>query len=111
MIEVGQVVVKETEGELQNLPAIFADRGQPVLFGSTFPTDGNVDVPEGTLRVAFNVDVTCPPVFGDLAVEVPVTPDVASVVVAVDEDTSEGLAPQLYGMIDAGQPVPLIPSE
>ncbi|MEM9727345.1 MAG: DUF4397 domain-containing protein [Myxococcota bacterium] len=80
-------------------------------FGTIFPSTGTLDVPAGELTVAFNVAETCPPVFADLGVTVPVTEDVVSVVVAVDEDTGEGLAPQLYGMIDAGQPVPLIPTE
>lgn len=78
-------------------------------FGTIFPAEGVVDVPATTLRVAFNVTEDCPPVFGDLAVEVPVTADVVTVGVAVDEDLTDGLSPQVYGMIDAGQPVPLIP--
>ncbi|MGB5809616.1 MAG: DUF4397 domain-containing protein [Polyangiales bacterium] len=78
------------------------------VFGDIFPATGVLDVPATTLTVAFNVTEDCPPVFADLGVDVPVTPNVASVVVAVDEDTTEGLAPQLWGMIDAEQPAALI---
>jgi hypothetical protein len=71
-----------------------------------------LDLPEGTYQIGF--DLT-PDDMNDCAdfgpVGVPVTPEVVSILVAVDENTSneEGeLAPELWGIVDADTVVRLI---
>ena len=83
--------------------------------GTTFPAEGGLDgtfedFDEGTLNIGFNVEETCPPVFGNLGVEVPVNAGATTVLIAVDEDTGSGLSPQLYAIINENNPVPLIPA-
>lgn len=85
-------------------------------FGTTFPEDGVADLAAGTVNIGFDVSGvvdTCPQVG---PVPVPVTADVVSILVAVDENTSneEGeLAPELWAIIPDVQdaPIPLINAE
>jgi hypothetical protein len=82
-------------------------------FGTTAPAEGMLlDLPEGTYQIGF--DLT-PDDMNDCAdfgpVGVPVTPDVVSILVAVDENTSNDpgeLAPELWGIVDADTVVRLI---
>ena len=82
-------------------------------FGTTAPAEGMLlDLPEGTYQIGF--DLT-PDDMNDCAdfgpVGVPVTPDVVSILVAVDENTSNDpgeLAPELWGIVDADTLVRLI---
>jgi len=82
-------------------------------FGTTAPAEGMLlDLPEGTYQIGF--DLT-PDDMNDCAdfgpVGVPVTPDVVSILVAVDENTSNEagqLAPELWGIVDADTVVRLI---
>ncbi|MEM7137442.1 MAG: DUF4397 domain-containing protein [Myxococcota bacterium] len=80
-----------------------------LAFGDIAPQMGGLDLAEGNLDVVFYTEDTCPPFFGNLIVDVPVTPNVSSVLIAVDEDPSDTLAFQLFGIIDADDPAPLIP--
>ena len=80
-------------------------------FGTTFPAEGVADLEAGTLNIGFDVtdDMDACPQVGP--VPVPVTPDVVSILVAVDENTSndEGqLAPELWAIVDADTLVRLI---
>lgn len=70
-----------------------------------------LDVEADELLVAFDLDAECPPVtLGPVAV--PVTDDVVSIVVAVDEDTGPGLDVELWAIVDASDsPIPLINAE
>ncbi len=79
-------------------------------FGTTTPAEGedNLDLPEDSYAIGFDVaEDECPEVG---PVDVPVTPGVTSILVAVDENTTDGeLAPQLWAIIDASdEPVALI---
>jgi len=78
-------------------------------FGATAPGDGEdpLDLPADAYPIGFDVaDDACPEVG---PVDVPVTADVTSVVVAVDEDTTdEALDPQLWAIVDAGPPLAII---
>ena len=80
-------------------------------FGTTEPAAGaaNLDLPAATYKVGFDLggDDACAEVG---PVDVPVTADVTSIVVAVDEDTTdESVDPELWAIIDAsGMPVRLI---
>jgi hypothetical protein len=82
-------------------------------FGTTFPETGgdNLDVPAATYRLGFDVaEDECPEVG---PVDVPVTEGVVSILVAVDEDTTDatdggGLNPELWAIIpDAEDPQPI----
>ena len=80
-------------------------------FGTTFPAEGVADLAAGTLNVGFDVtdDMDACPQVGP--VPVPVTADVVSILVAVDENTSNDpgeLAPELWGIVDADTLVRLI---
>jgi hypothetical protein len=82
-------------------------------FGTTFPPDGVADLPAGSVNVGFDVTLddmdACPQVG---PVPVPVTADVVSILVAVDENTVDGeLAPELWGIVDAETLVRLINTE
>jgi hypothetical protein len=79
-------------------------------FGTVFPAEGedNLDLPEDDYPIGFDVaDDECPEVG---PANVPVTPGVTSILVAVDEDTTDGeLSPQLWAIIDASdEPAALI---
>jgi hypothetical protein len=78
-------------------------------FGTTAPGEGepNLDLAADTYPIGFDVaDDECPEVG---PVGVPVTADVTSIVVAVDENTADGeLDPQLWAIVDAGDPIALI---
>ena len=83
-------------------------------FGTQVPEPGGepLDVEADALNVGFDVtddDNDCPDVG---PVEVPVTDNVVSIVVAVDEDTEDGsLDPELWAIVDASdEPLPLINS-
>lgn len=86
-------------------------------FGTTFPEIGTgADLAAGTVNVGFDVtldDMDACPQVGPVAV--PVTPDVVSILVAVDENTSndEGqLGPELWAIVDASDaPIRLINAE
>jgi hypothetical protein len=82
-------------------------------FGTTFPGTGgdNVDLPASTYPIGFDVaGDECPEVG---PVSVPVTEGVVSILVAVDEDTTDatdggGLNPELWAIIpDAEDPQPI----
>ncbi len=72
-------------------------------FGTTFPADGVADLPSGSVNIGFDVtddEDACPQVG---PVPVPVTADVVSILVAVDENTSndaEQLAPELWALVE-----------
>jgi hypothetical protein len=70
-------------------------------FGTTAPSDGNLDLGEGTVNIGFDLSPgDCTAEAGPVAV--PVTADVVSILVAVDEDAAdESLAPQLWAIVDA----------
>jgi len=84
------------------------------LFGTTAPAEGGLDLPEGTYQIGFDLtpedDNECAD-FGP--VPVPVTPDVVSILIAVDEDTTDSaeggdLNPELWAIIpDAEDPQPI----
>ena len=81
-----------------------------LAFASSFPAadEPNFYLPADSYPIGFDVaDDECPEVG---PVDVPVTPDVTSIVVAVDENTVDGeLAPQLWAIVDASaDPIPLI---
>jgi hypothetical protein len=72
-------------------------------FGTTFPADGVADLPAGSVNVGFDVtaDMDACPQVGP--VPVPVTDGVVSILVAVDENTSNDpneLAPELWAIVD-----------
>jgi len=84
------------------------------VFGTTVPEEGVLDLPEGTYQIGFDLtpedDNDCAD-FGP--VPVPVTPDVVSILIAVDEDTTDSadggdLNPELWAIIpDAEDPQPI----
>lgn len=80
-------------------------------FGAVSPAEGeeNLDLSADTYPIGFDVAEDACPEVGP--VDVPVTPGVTSIVVAVDENTTDGeLSPQLWAIIDASdEPVALIP--
>ncbi len=83
-------------------------------FGATAPgaEDDPLDLDVDEVLVAFDLDDTCPPAtLGPVAV--PVTDDVVSILVAVDENTSDGdLDVELWAIVDASNtPIPLINAE
>lgn len=79
-------------------------------FGTTAPgaEDPPLDLDVDEVFVAFDLDDTCPPAtLGPLAV--PVNDNVVSLLVAVDEDTTDGLDVELWAIVDASDaPIPLI---
>ncbi|MGB5695760.1 MAG: DUF4397 domain-containing protein, partial [Polyangiales bacterium] len=79
-------------------------------FATIFPADGVEDLEAGSLNVGFDVvldDADACPQVGP--VPVPVTADVVSILVAVDENTVDGeLSPELWGIVDADTLVRLI---
>ena len=101
---------------LDPVDVIVTDEGScpsPLLeqfeFGTTAPVSGNLDLPAGSVNIGFDLDPgDCTAEAGPI--EVPVTADVVSILVAVDEDTAdESLAPQLWAIVDASDsPVALI---
>ncbi len=84
------------------------------VFGTTVPEEGVLDLPEGTYQIGFDLspedDNDCAD-FGPVAV--PVTPGVVSILIAVDEDTTDSadggaLNPELWAIIpDAENPQPI----
>ncbi len=74
-------------------------------FGET-RAEGGIDLPATTYNLGFDLNP------GDCEAEVPfaapVTPSVTTVLVAVDEDTGAGLAPQVWALVDAETVVALI---
>jgi len=80
-------------------------------FGTTFPADGVADLEAGTLNVGFDVttdDMDACPQVGP--VPVPVTADVVSILIAVDENTSNDmgqLGPELWAIIPDVQDAPI----
>ena len=74
------------------------------VFGTTFPSDGVADLAAGTVNIGFDVttdDMDACPQVGP--VPVPVTEGVVSILIAVDENTSneaEQLAPELWALVD-----------
>jgi hypothetical protein len=85
------------------------------VFGTTAPDGAGLDLDEGTYQIGFDLtpedDNDCAD-FGPVGV--PVTPDVVSILVAVDEDTTdtaddaEALNPELWAIIpDAADPQPI----
>lgn len=83
-------------------------------FEDTFPPQGepNLDLPASTLNIGFDVDGDECPEVGPVAVLV--TDGVVSILVAVDEDTSnepDALDPELWGIVDADTLVRLIKTE
>jgi len=80
-----------------------------VAFGATAPSDGNLDLPEGTLHIGLDrAPFDC--YWGGDPVTVTIVPDVVSILVLVDEDTSDQfLNPEIWAIVDASQnPLPLI---
>ena len=78
-------------------------------FGTIAPATDNLDLPAGSVNIGFDLDPgDCTAEAGPI--EVPVTADVVSILVAVDEDTlDESLAPQVWAIVDASDsPVALI---
>ena len=84
-------------------------------FGTTAPADGVLDLAEGTYQIGFDLtpedDDDCAD-FGPVGV--PVTPDVVSILIAVDENTTDtaddsmALNPELWAIIpDAEDPQPI----
>jgi len=84
-------------------------------FQTIAPAEGVLDLPEGTYQIGFDLtpedDDDCAD-FGPVAV--PVTPDVVSILIAVDEDTTDtaddamALNPELWAIIpDAEDPQPI----
>jgi hypothetical protein len=92
---------------LDPVDVIVTDEGgcPPLLdqfaFGTTAPSEGTLDLAEGTVNIGFDLDPgNCTAEAGPVAV--PVTADVVSILVAVDENTSdESLAPELWAIVDA----------
>jgi hypothetical protein len=86
----------------------------PLIPGFVFKTiapgaeDAPLDIDVDEVFVAFDLDEECPPAtLGPVAV--PVTDDVVSILVAVDEDTTDGLDVELWAIVDASDsPIPLI---
>ena len=78
-------------------------------FGEVLP-EGGLPLAEGSVNVGFTLDDTCPPLAAG-PVEVPITPDVVSIAVAVDEDPSDGLLLELFALVDADTLVRLINTE
>jgi hypothetical protein len=85
------------------------------VFGTTEPMDGVLDLPEGSYQLGFDLtpedDDDCAN-FGPVAV--PVTPGVVSILIAVDENTTDtaddpdALNPELWAIIpDAEDPQPI----
>ena len=76
-----------------------------LAFGET-RVEGGLDLPATTYNLGFDLDP------GDCEAEVPfgapVTEAVTTVLVAVDEDVGEGLAPQVWALVDAEIVVALI---
>lgn len=70
-------------------------------------TRGGIDLAEGSYNLGFDLEPN-----SDCAAEVaftaPVTEGVSSILVAVDEDTGEGLSPQVWALVDATTVVALI---
>jgi hypothetical protein len=100
---------------LDPVDVIVTDEGacpEPLLdqfvFGTTAPAEGNLDLPAANYNLGFDLDP------GDCVAEVgftaPVTADVTTIVVAVDEDTTDAsLAPQVWAIVDGSDsPVALI---
>lgn len=81
-------------------------------FGSTAPQEGVLDLAAGTVNIGFDIADDCAPEAGP--VPVPVMADVVSILVAVDEDTTdESLDPELWAIIpDASdEPIRLVKTE
>ncbi|UCH28745.1 MAG: hypothetical protein JSV06_10765 [Myxococcales bacterium] len=76
-------------------------------FGGTAPEDGTLDLDAGTVNIGFDIAEDCAPEAGP--VPVPVTADVVSILVAVDENTEdEALGPELWAIIpDAPEDDPI----
>ena len=115
----GRVFVSHgaNDSVLNPVDIILTDEGacpEPLLdqlaFGETRPGDGdaNIDLPADTYNLGFDLDP------GDCTAELgfsaPVTADVTTLVVAVDEDTTdESINPQVWAIVDASDsPVALI---
>ncbi len=78
------------------------------VFGTTAPETGVLDLEVSEVTVGFTLEDTCPPLAAG-PIAVPVTPDVVSILVAVDEDTGEDLDLELWAIVDASdEPIPLV---
>jgi hypothetical protein len=110
----GRVFVSHgaNDAALDPVDIIVTDEGAcppPLLddlaFGET-RAEGGIDLAATTYNLGFDLSP------GDCAAEVPfgapVTEGVTTVLVAVDEDTGEGLAPQVWALVDAETVVALI---
>ncbi len=65
----------------------------------------------GSVTLAFNLESqeTCPPFVPESGIEVPITANEVSILVAVDEDTSEGVDAELWALVGTNrEPIPLI---
>ena len=85
------------------------------MFETTAPAEGVLDLPEGTYQIGFDLTPDDENDCADFGpVGVPVTPDVVSILIAVDENTTdtsedaEALNPELWAIIpDAADPQPM----
>jgi len=85
------------------------------VFETTAPAEGVLDLPEGTYKLGFDVTLEDENACADVGpVDVPVTPDVVSILIAVDENTEDSsevegaLIPELWAIIpDAADPQPI----
>jgi hypothetical protein len=82
------------------------------VFETTAPEEGVLDLPEGIYKIGFDVTLDDENACADVGpVDVPVTPDVLSILIAVDENTDDSsevegaLTPELWAIIpDAAAP-------
>lgn len=81
------------------------------VFGTTAPAEGVLDLPEGTYKIGFDVTLDGESACADVGpVDVPVTPDVVSILIAVDENTEDSsevegaLLPELWAIIPDADP-------
>ncbi len=74
---------------------------------------GPLDLPEGPYTLGFNNEnlaETCPPVVPEDGIATPVTANVVSILVAVDEDAGVAVAPELWAIVPDAAPIALIDS-
>ena len=99
-----------------NIVVVDGEDCEPLIpefaFGSTAPQEGVLDLAAGNVNIGFDIADDCAPEAGP--VPVPVMADVVSILVAVDEDTTdESLDPELWAIIpDASdEPIRLVKTE